>query len=188
MPARVFSINGAAELLERDRRSIQKSLRHVPPDKTERGAPRWKLKTILRALDQLPHAGRNKRGSSRNDEFGPVVHHNWLNPMNLRDARIVEAIAEFNDAFAEMKAIADTKQRRAFAVAKLAPLIDYHDKNFRDWETENPAPGQFANDDDSVCARVSLLWTQQIDAVSEACEWTGDEGRKFLCYQFAEDD
>jgi hypothetical protein len=188
MPAPTFSINGAAELLERDRRSIQKSLRHVPPDKTERGVPRWTLKTILRALDKLPKAALSKQRRSRNEEVVAVVHHNWLNPMNWRDARIVGALAEFNDAFAEMKAITDIEQRRAFAVAKLAPLIDHHDKNFRGWETDNPAPGQFSNDDDAVCARVSLLWSQQMEAMSEACGWTGDEGRKFLHDPFIEDD
>jgi hypothetical protein len=51
----MFSINAASELLERDRRTIGKALRHVPPDKKEKGGqPRWKLPTILSALDQLP--------------------------------------------------------------------------------------------------------------------------------------
>jgi hypothetical protein len=50
----VFSINAASELLERDRRTVGKALRHVPPDKKEKGQPRWRLPTILSALDQLP--------------------------------------------------------------------------------------------------------------------------------------
>jgi hypothetical protein len=49
-----FSINAASELLERDRRTVTKAMRHVKPDKLEHGAPRWKLPTILSALDQLP--------------------------------------------------------------------------------------------------------------------------------------
>jgi hypothetical protein len=54
MPVPVFSINAAAEVLERDRRTITKALRHVRPDKKERGQDRWRLATILNALDRLP--------------------------------------------------------------------------------------------------------------------------------------
>jgi hypothetical protein len=50
----LFSINGASALLERDRRTVTKALRHTPPDKKEKGQPRWKLPTILAALDELP--------------------------------------------------------------------------------------------------------------------------------------
>jgi hypothetical protein len=49
-----FTVNGASELLARDRRTVGKALRHVPPDKKEKGVSRWKLPTILSALDQLP--------------------------------------------------------------------------------------------------------------------------------------
>src|ERR1700730_14562986 len=106
MTTPVFSINGAAELLERDRRSVQKSLRHVPADKMVNKRPRWKLPTILRALDQLPHARRNKRS-----DVGIVIHHDWLDPANWRDSRIVASNIQFNQAFAEMKAIDDLEQR-----------------------------------------------------------------------------
>src|ERR1700730_16460435 len=54
MPVPVFSVNAAAEVLERDRRTITKALRRVRPDKKERGQDRWRLATILNALDRLP--------------------------------------------------------------------------------------------------------------------------------------
>jgi hypothetical protein len=183
MTAPLFSINGAAELLERDRRSVQKSLRHVPPDKMVNKQPRWRLATILQALEGLPKAGRNK-GSS----LGPVVNHNWLDHDNWRSTLISDALIEYNAAFAEMKAIKAIEQRRAFAIKKLAPLIDLHSKNFMAWETDNPAHGKFWSDTDSVCARVSLLWTQEMEAVQAACEWTSDDGRKLLHDPFYEDD
>jgi hypothetical protein len=51
MTTPLFSINAATEILERDRRTITKSLRHTPPDGKENGQPRWRLKTILDALE-----------------------------------------------------------------------------------------------------------------------------------------
>jgi hypothetical protein len=51
MTTPLFSINAAAEILERDRRTITKSLRYTPPDGKENNQPRWRLKTILDALE-----------------------------------------------------------------------------------------------------------------------------------------
>jgi hypothetical protein len=52
-----FSAFGAADLLERDRQTVRRALRHVPPDGYERKQPRWRLKTIIDAVDA--HLGRN---------------------------------------------------------------------------------------------------------------------------------
>src|ERR1700674_1043315 len=46
----LFSVNKAADLLERDRQTLVRALRHVKPDGYERGHPRYTLKTILDAL------------------------------------------------------------------------------------------------------------------------------------------
>jgi hypothetical protein len=51
MTTALFSINAAAEVLERDRRTITKALRHTPPNGEENNQPRWRLKTILDALE-----------------------------------------------------------------------------------------------------------------------------------------
>jgi hypothetical protein len=56
---RTFSINGAAELLERDRRTITKALRHVKPDAHENRSPRWRLPTILNAMEVTNNHSRN---------------------------------------------------------------------------------------------------------------------------------
>jgi hypothetical protein len=168
--------------LERDRRTIGKALRRVEPDKVERGQKRYKLRTILDALDELPSANARHRNEAS------WVPADWLNPSNWRDKRIVNSLVEYNTAFAEMEAIEDIEQRRAFAIEKLAPLIAFHDKNFRDWEIDNPAPGRFWNDRDSVCARVSCLWQQQMEAAADACKWTHDEGREFLGEHFDDEE
>ena len=60
---KTFSVNGAAELLERDRRTVTKALRHVRPDSYEgkgsRRAPRWRLANIVAALEKS--AGREPK-------------------------------------------------------------------------------------------------------------------------------
>jgi hypothetical protein len=54
MTTRLFSVNATSETLEVDRRTITKALRRVKPDGEERGQDRWRLATILKALDALP--------------------------------------------------------------------------------------------------------------------------------------
>jgi hypothetical protein len=54
---KLFSAFAAADLLERDRQTVRRALRHVPPDGHERKQPRWRLKTIVDAVDA--HLGRN---------------------------------------------------------------------------------------------------------------------------------
>jgi hypothetical protein len=48
---KTFTINSAAELLERDRRTIGRALRGIPADdRDEQGHERWRLTTIIDAL------------------------------------------------------------------------------------------------------------------------------------------
>jgi hypothetical protein len=46
----LFSINRAADLLERDRATLVRALRHVKPDSHQRGQPRYSMRTITDAL------------------------------------------------------------------------------------------------------------------------------------------
>jgi hypothetical protein len=54
----LFSVNKAADLLERDRQTLVRALRHVRPDGTERGQPRYTMRTITDAL-AAHEAGNN---------------------------------------------------------------------------------------------------------------------------------
>jgi hypothetical protein len=54
---KLFSINKAADLLERDRATLVRALRHVKPDGAERGQPRYTMRTITDAL--TAHEARN---------------------------------------------------------------------------------------------------------------------------------
>jgi hypothetical protein len=49
---KLFSAFGAADSLEKDRQTVRRALRGVAPDGHEKGQPRWRLTTILRALDR----------------------------------------------------------------------------------------------------------------------------------------
>jgi hypothetical protein len=66
---RLFSAFGAADALERDRQTIKRALRGIPPDGHEGKQPRWRLKTILNAVDR--HTGRNAAPSA--NELPPHV-------------------------------------------------------------------------------------------------------------------
>ncbi|MGY3149619.1 hypothetical protein ACVWYQ_006618 [Bradyrhizobium sp. USDA 3397] len=47
----LFSINRAADLLERDRATLVRALRHLPPEGyTKHGHPRWSMQTISMPL------------------------------------------------------------------------------------------------------------------------------------------
>jgi hypothetical protein len=46
----IFSINALAELLEKDRRTVQHALRRIKPDSHERKNPRWRMRTAIDAL------------------------------------------------------------------------------------------------------------------------------------------
>jgi hypothetical protein len=181
----VFSINAASEILERDRRTLVKALRHTEPDTMQHGQKRYRMRTILDAMDDLPGSSTAPR---RRREPEPVVHYDWLDPDNWRSTLIADALIEYSKTFDAMKCIEDIEARRAFAIAKLAPLINHHSKNFYQWEVNNPAPGRFANDDVSVSCRVDLLWTQQREDLEAICRWTYEEFLEFIVHPFYDDD
>ena len=60
---KLFSAFGAADLLERDRQTVRRALRHMPPDGYEHKQPRWRLKTIIDAVDA--HLERNTTATPR---------------------------------------------------------------------------------------------------------------------------
>lgn len=68
-----FSVNGAADLLERDRRTIRRALAMVPPDAKESGNPRWRLRTILDALDAHERRTRHERSWTHDGDRDAVI-------------------------------------------------------------------------------------------------------------------
>lgn len=65
---KLISAFGAADMLELDRQTVRRALRHVAPDGYEQKQPRWRLKTILDAVDR--HLGRTKAPNGGPDHGG----------------------------------------------------------------------------------------------------------------------
>jgi len=105
MPTPTFSINAAAEILEKDRRTLVKSLRHVKPDATVRGAHRWRLRTIIDALERMRPA--------------PAAA-----TSGLTDPRLTAIHHRFDAAEEKLNALPTVATRRVFAISTLRPLID----------------------------------------------------------------
>jgi hypothetical protein len=64
MKTKLFSAFAASELLSRDRQTIARALRNIPPDGKARGAPRWKMSTIFEAMERHNRANEGGNGSS----------------------------------------------------------------------------------------------------------------------------
>jgi hypothetical protein len=173
MTVPTFSINAAAEVLERDRRTITKALRHMEPDSKQKGQPRWRLRTILDALDELPGSSNApRRRNDCNDEDLKDYRGSW------RDPRILASIAAFEEASAKMDAIGDLEERRAFAVAKLGPILAFQDQNFEQWEEGDVAVKS---------RRVAGLWLQELREVRNACSWDEAEADDAMVKPFGYD-
>jgi hypothetical protein len=147
---KVFSINGASEILERDRRTIVRAMRHVTPDAEERGQPRWRMKTILDALE---------RSGARTE------HH--VGGGGLRtDLDVV--IAQFDAAYVGMRAEPSLNKRRAKAL-KLAPLIAQMDRMEREVSAAAGEPKLLTE------LRADKIHMLLLRGLEELCEWSRDE-------------
>jgi hypothetical protein len=108
---KLFSAFAAAELLEKDRQTVTRALRSTRPDGEERGQPRWKMSTIVGAMERHNRANGGA-GSSTNDP------------------ELVAIYRAFETQFGAMAALPTLAQRRA-AARKLAPAIAAMDRAVR---------------------------------------------------------
>jgi hypothetical protein len=97
---KLFSAFAAATLLERDRQTIIRALRNVAQDGAENGQPRWKLSTIVAALQRNSTSGTTAATS---------------NPL--------PECAMFNQAFAALVALPTLPARREAAI-KIMPVLN----------------------------------------------------------------
>jgi phage terminase Nu1 subunit (DNA packaging protein) len=71
---RYFTANEAADLLERDRRTVNRALRHVPPDnRNEQGRVRWRIATVVQELAALDRAAPGPAGGATAEEIERVA-------------------------------------------------------------------------------------------------------------------
>jgi hypothetical protein len=115
MPTPLFSINSAAEVLERDRRTVTKALRHTPPDAKQKGQPRWRLRTILDALDELPGSSKAPKRvsyvSGGREYVGQIF-------------RCGECFGRANDALLALGEMLDDQQLRWAEFGRVFDLIE----------------------------------------------------------------
>ena len=160
-----FSVNAAAEMLERTRRTVKRALRNTPPDSTERGQPRWRLPRIIQALESsgAPMTRHNS---------GDVFNLDALNADLDRDRRTLSLFDNFNAAFEEMKAERSVEKRRAMAIS-LAPTFYAAFMNYR---AHCIASGEFIDGGE----RAECMLSRLLDGFEKPCRWTHDEAWKLI--------
>ncbi|WP_439369672.1 hypothetical protein [Bradyrhizobium sp. DASA03120] len=153
----LFSINRAADLLEKDRATLVRALRHLPPEGyTKHGHPRWSMQTIRNALAMKPQA-RRETGKFR-DRY------------SLRSTKLDRMRLEYEKGLALIGAEPSLDKRRDMALA-LAPLLEQYQAAYL-----GIARSLHIADDDVLTVRSDLIWSEMMDEVSAAAEWPREEG------------
>jgi hypothetical protein len=155
----LYSINGAADLLKRDRQTLVRALRRVSPDAyNSRGQPRWKLATIIASLALKPEA-RREAGKYRD-----------LGRYGLSSPTLDGIRREYEKQLALIAAEKSLVKRRDMAL-KLAPLLARY-------QTVYVEAGKSLGvvDDDVLGARADLIFAEMLDEIGAAAEWTRDDG------------
>jgi hypothetical protein len=148
----LFSINRAADLLEKDRATLVRALRRVPADGYERGQPRWRMPTIIDALAIKPQA-RRETGKYR-DRYG------------IRRSKALDGLrVMFEKQVALISAEKSPAKRREMSIA-LAPLLHEYQTTYLDIGRSLRIA-----DDDVLVARAELIWSEMMDEVSDAADW-----------------
>jgi hypothetical protein len=146
----MFSINAASLLLERDRRTVTKAMGRVAPDGELRGQPRWKMSTIVTALERHGRAsGNNIQGS------GAVVANQ-------------PEYAQYDAAFAALEALPTVAARRKAAIKLMPQLHGMIAALGRQGANAGEHP-------DHTALRGSEVYRLSMIAFRSPCEWSHDE-------------
>jgi hypothetical protein len=160
-----FTINAATELLESDRRKIQKALRNVPPDAKVKGQQQWRIKTILDALDKLPGAVKATTQNNRRSSIGNTHDDGW------RDPRIVAATEEVDEAYEALCKLPTLAARRA-AAKKLGEKLVINHMSFLRWSVENGNSKELTN------YRADQIFFLMLRCLEGPCQWTQHQCRE----------
>jgi hypothetical protein len=113
MTTRLFSINSASEILERDRRTLVKALRRVPPDGKERGADRWQLRSIIDALAKMQPAPAAAPTGQIDPELAELYLRFDASEATMKKLKTVDARRKASRAMAPLLAQIDAQARRS---------------------------------------------------------------------------
>jgi len=147
----LFAVNRAAYVLGKDRATVTRAVRFVPPDGYQGNHPRWTMASITAALALTPQARRNASKS----------WHRYRIPSKALD----ELRFNFEKQVALISVEPSLVRRRKMAL-KLAPLLQEYQATYLD-----TGRSLRIADDDVLGARADLIWSEMMDAVSEAAAW-----------------
>ncbi len=158
---KLISEFGAADWLELDRQTVRRALRHVPPDGYERKQPRWRMKTIISAVDA--HLGRK-------------------NPSRLLDHSSLQALFDqFDSGSKNLDVLPDLKARRREAHRLIAVLVEL-DKAMR-------ADARARREDElRASLRCDQHFRVAMRNFEEPCDWTQEQCWAALAAIMVDDD
>jgi hypothetical protein len=143
---KLFSAFAAAELLERDRQTIARALRSTPPDGKDGSHPRWKMSTIISAMERHSRASGSGVGDAGN------------RPESV----------QFTQACEAMRLLPTLVQRRAAAIEAMPLLVDA----IKATRTHGLEMGE---NPETSAARGDLLCQTGLEGLAVACEWRNGE-------------
>ncbi|MFK4525726.1 hypothetical protein ABIF90_003707 [Bradyrhizobium japonicum] len=145
---KLISAFGAADMMELDRQTVRRALRHVPPDAYEKKQPRWRLRSVIDAVDR--HLGRNSV------------------PRAADQSGLDTAFNEFDDGCAALLLITDLRTRRQDARRLMVLLIEL------DGAMRSEARAS-REDDVRASLRCDQHFRVAMRCFEGPCEWTQDE-------------
>jgi hypothetical protein len=148
-----YSLNNLAEQLERDRSTMVKAMRNVPPDARVKNRPTWKIATASRALEAYTRA---QDGGGRGTGTGQI------------DPQLAGVYAKFDTADAAMRKLKTLDARRKAAIA-MAPLIADTDAMMRKVGLANGV------DSELVHLRADKLFLLYLRGFEACCGWSQQE-------------
>ena len=168
----VFSINAAATLLECDRQTIVRALRHTPPDEGEGRTRRWRMSTIFWAMQA--HVQKRSKPSPK-PNYGGFAD---LNADLENDLQTLPLFDALNSAFAETEAEPNLAKRRKMAISFAPKMIQACIEAYRAY---CDAEDCFIDPD---VRATQVMWSHLLKKFEKTCEWTFSEvGKHFRVWE-----
>jgi hypothetical protein len=146
LDVKLISAFGAADILELDRQTVRRALRQVSPDGYEKKQPRWRMRTVIEAVDR--HLGR----------------HNATPAHTSLDA----LFEEFDNGCKRLDLLPDLETRRRDARRLMAVLLELDSAMRADARARR-------EDELRASLRCDQHFRLAIRNFEKPCEWTLDE-------------
>jgi hypothetical protein len=148
----LFSISGAADALQRSRRTISKAMKDVTPDAVRSGLSLWKIGKIIEMVNARTEA--------------PILPIRTEQTQLARDAS--EAFAAFDDAWETLTKLKTLAARRA-AARKMVSLLNAVTGTMEQRDLADDLHPEHAS------LRAQNVWRLCLRGFQHHCNWTGAE-------------